>query len=88
VSSLGFEVRKLLQSAERFAARLNPGLSAIAIVLSIVLSAEFIRRAPDMDEAFVTAANAQLPSDAMDPTQATSPFAGWLPATMNNPAGY
>lgn len=65
MSNPDVELRKLIRRADRFAARLNPGLAAIAIVLSTCLLAESAVRFP----AFYTA---ELAADTtlqiIDPT--------------------
>jgi hypothetical protein len=51
VSNLDVEIEKLMRRVDHFAARLNPGLSAIAIALSACLLAEIMARLPALYEA-------------------------------------
>jgi hypothetical protein len=51
MSNIEIEIQKLMRRVDRSAARLNPGLSAIAIVLSTCLLGEVIVRLPAIYEA-------------------------------------
>lgn len=69
VSNLDIEIQKLICRADRFAARLNPGLSAIAIVLFACLIAEGAIRFPALYAAELASNNSRL---AIDPTALTT----------------
>jgi len=65
VSNPDVEIQKLMRRVDRFAQRLNPGLSAIAIVLSSFLLAEMTIRFPDIYQAEIASSTASL---SIDPT--------------------
>jgi hypothetical protein len=58
------DLRKFVRRVDLYAARLNPGLCAVAMILSTVLLAETATRIPALYEQVVTAQdNPQLTSD-------------------------
>lgn len=50
----------LLKSVDAFCARLNAGLAAVAVVLMILVAAEFTVRMPDLFQQMADAQNADI----------------------------
>jgi hypothetical protein len=65
MSNPDVEIRKLMRRVDHFAARLNPGLSAIAIVLGTCVLAEASVRLPAL---YDTTLASDAPLLAIDPT--------------------
>lgn len=57
------DLSNVTQRLDRYAARLNPGLCAVALVLSVLVLAEITARLPALYEQDVATANVPLGSD-------------------------
>lgn len=65
--------RDLIPTIERYAARLNPGLCAVALVLSILVAAEASKRLPALYDEAVAAQTVALTADSTAPMPADIP---------------
>jgi hypothetical protein len=64
VSDPNPDINDLMQNIERYAARLNPGLCAVALILSTLVAAEAATRLPALYEESVIAQAAPVTSDS------------------------
>ena len=60
MSNLNLEIRKILHLLNRYAARLNPGLSAVALALSLLVAAEAAARLPSLQARLYGALDAAI----------------------------
>jgi hypothetical protein len=57
------ELQKFARSVDRFAARLNAGLSAVAVMLALLVLAEALTQLPTLYETSVAGQSVPLTSD-------------------------